>query len=120
MAIKSPPKIGKGNSLFYALIVAGFLTWNTISWSHTRDGGWEFKSKEAPLAIVTPCLVLMGVALGINLSGAFQAIANIATIVTRNSAAISTLAAKTGTELLPEENTKLLELKDNSEDESKP
>lgn len=89
---KSPTKIGRGNSLFYALIVGAFLTWNTISWSYDKQKGWEFKSKDVPLAIVTPCLVLMGVALGINLGGAFKAITDLAMIVTRNSMAINTLA----------------------------
>lgn len=87
-------KIGKANSLFYALIVGAFLTWNTISWSYSKEEGWQFKSKEVPLAIVTPCLVLMGVALGINLGGAFKAITDLAMIVSRNSIAISTLAHK--------------------------
>lgn len=36
----------------------------------------------------------MGVALGINLGGAFKAITDLATIVTRNSIAINTLASK--------------------------
>ena len=111
---KSPTKIGKGNSLFYALIVAVFLTWNTISWSHTKDGGWEFKSKEAPLAIVTPCLVLMGVALGINLGGFYKAIADIAAIAYRNSAAINSLAKKANTEALPEEQINQSEREDKS------
>lgn len=102
---KLPSKLGKGNSLFYALIVAFFLTWNTVSWSHTKEGGWEFKSKEAPLAIVTPCLVLMGVALGINLGGFYKAISDIAAIVSRNSAAINNIAAKTETQLPSEDNT---------------
>lgn len=110
MASKPPAKIGKANSLFYALIVAGFLTWNTISWSYNKENGWSFKSKEVPLAIVTPCLVLMGVALGINLSGAFKAITEIATIVTRNSTNINSLAAKTGIELPPEKEIKSSEL----------
>lgn len=112
MISKSPAKIGKANSLFYALIVAGFLTWNTVSWSYNKEDGWNFKSKEVPLAIVTPCLVLMGVALGINLSGAFKAITEIATIVTRNSANINNLAAKTGIELPVEEELKPPEVKD--------
>ncbi len=109
---KSHTSIGKGNSLFYALIVAVFLTWNTISWSYNKEEGWSFKSKEVPLAIVTPCLVLMGVALGINLSGAFKAITDIAAMVTRNSTAISNLAIKTGTELPPEEEVKHGETED--------
>lgn len=89
---KAHTKIGRGNSLFYALIVGAFLTWNTVSWSYSKEEGWQFKSKDVPLAIVTPCLVLMGVALGINLGGAFKAITELAMIVSRNSIAINTLA----------------------------
>lgn len=92
--MKKPTKVGRGNSLFYALIVGAFLTWNTISWSYSDEEGWRFKSKEVPLAIVTPCLVLMGVALGINLGGAFKAINDLARIVTRNSIAINNLAGQ--------------------------
>lgn len=110
--IKTPTKLGKGNSLFYALIVAGFLTWNTVSWSYSKDEGWQFKSKEVSLAIVTPCLVLMGVALGINLGGFYKAIADIAVIVSRNSSAIRNIAAKTETELPPNEQTKSSEWED--------
>lgn len=110
--VKTPAKIGRGNSLFYALIVAGFLTWNTVSWSYNKEEGWQFKSKEVPLAIVTPCLALMGVALGINLGGFYKAIADIATIVSRNSSAIRDIAAKTETEILPDEPTKLSDLED--------
>lgn len=111
---KTPTKIGRGNSLFYALIVAGFLTWNTVSWSYEKNQGWQFKSKEVPLAIVTPCLVLMGVALGINLGGFYKAIADIATIASRNSAAIRNIAAKTETDLPPDEQTKSSDLEDRS------
>lgn len=100
---KSPTKIGRGNSLLYALIVAGFLTWNTIDLQYSKREGWSFKSKEPPLEIVTPCFVLMGVALGINLTGIFKTISDLAAIVTRNSAAIHTIAARTGTELAIEE-----------------
>lgn len=119
MSVKLPSKIGKGNSLFYALIVAVFLTWNTIDWHYDKKQGWVFGSKDPPIEIVMPCFIFIGVGLGINLSGAFQAIAqvsqslaNIATIVTRNSVAISNIAAKTGTELPPEDNTQSLEADD--------
>lgn len=89
---KSKSPIGKGNSLFYTLIVAAFLTWNTISWSYSKEKGWTVQSKDVPLAIVTPCLVLMGVGLGVNLGGAFKMITELAAIVTRNSIAINALA----------------------------
>lgn len=91
---KSKSPIGKGNSLFYTLIVAAFLTWNTVSWSYNKEKGWTVQSKDVPLAIVTPCLVLMGVGLGVNLGGAFKMITELAAIVTRNSLAINALASK--------------------------
>lgn len=100
---KTPAKIGRGNSLLYALIVAAFLTWNTVDLQYNKREGWSFKSKEPPLEIVTPSFVLMGVGLGINLTGIFKTISDLATIVTRNSVAINSIAAKTGTELPPTE-----------------
>lgn len=96
---KLPAKIGKGNSLFYALIVAGFLVWNTIDLKYSKENKWSFNTKDPPVAVTMGCFILMGVGLGVNLGGAFQAIADIATIVTRNSVAISTIATKTRTEL---------------------
>lgn len=97
--IKPSTKLGKGNSLFYALIVAGFLMWNTLDLQYKKKDGWTFSTKDPPIMIVTPCFILIGVGLGVNLVEAFQAIANIAAIVTRNSANINSIAAKTGVEL---------------------
>lgn len=62
-----PVKIGKGNSLFYALIVGLFLTWQTISISYDRKNGLEIRTQQVPMAILTPCLVFMAAALGVNL-----------------------------------------------------
>jgi hypothetical protein len=105
----SNTKIGRGNSLFYALIVAAFLTWNTVSWSYSKEEGWTFKSKEVPLAIVTPCLVLMGVALGINLSGVFKALTDLALLVNRNTAQIYNLSTHQTQTQTPETEFKELE-----------
>lgn len=100
---KPATSLGKGNSLLYALIVAGFLTWNTVDLQYNKREGWSFKSKDPPSEIVTPCFVLMGVGLGVNLTGIFKAIADLASIATRNRAAIDVIAAKTGVDL-PAEN----------------
>lgn len=87
----SKPKIGKGNSLLYALVVSIFLGWQSIDISRTRDDGWSFRSKHVPVEILTPCLVFMGLALGINVS---EAITSIALAVTQNSIAIRALLNK--------------------------
>lgn len=105
-------KVGKGNSLFYALMITGFLFFNTIHLEYTKTEGWSFKSKEPPLEISTACLVLIAVALGVNLSGILQSIAHIAAVVTRNSAAINSIAAQTGAELPSEKETDLPETED--------
>lgn len=107
-------KVGKGNSLFYALMITGFLFFNTFHLEYTKAEGWSFKSKEPPLEISTACLVLIAVALGVNVSGIFQSVAHIAAIVTRNSAAINSIAAQTGAELPSDEKI------DSSEPENKP
>lgn len=88
---KTPSKIGKGNSLLYALVVSVFLGWQSIDISRTRDEGWSFRSKHVPVEILTPCLVFMGVALGVNIG---EAITSIALAVTRNSMAINALLTK--------------------------
>lgn len=88
---KTPYKIGKGNSLLYALAVSVFLGWQSIDISRTRDEGWSFRSKHVPVEILTPCLVFMGVALGVNIG---EAISSIALAVTRNSMAINALLTK--------------------------
>lgn len=89
----SPPKpaIGKGNSLLYAFIVSIILGWHSIEISRTRNNGWEFRSKHVPIEILTPCLVFLGVALGINIG---EAISSIAIAVTHNSRAINALLNK--------------------------
>ena len=96
-------KLGKSNSLFFALLITGFLFFNTIHLEYNKTEGWSFKSKEPPLEISTACLVLIAVALGVNVSGILQSIAHIAAIVTRNSAAINSIAAQTGAELPSDE-----------------
>lgn len=88
---KSPTKIGKRNSLLYALIVSVVLGWQSIDIKRTRDEGWSFSSKPVPVEILTPCLVFMAVALGVNVG---EVIASIALAVSRNSIAINALLTK--------------------------
>ena len=85
------PQVGKGNTLLYALVVSIVLGWQSIDISRTRDDGWSFRSKHVPVEILTPCLVFMGVALGVNIG---EAISSIALAVTRNSMAINALLTK--------------------------
>lgn len=85
------PQVGKGNTLLYALVVSVVLGWQSIDISRTRDDGWSFKSKHVPVEILTPCLVFLGVALGVNIG---EAIASIALAVSRNSIAINALLTK--------------------------
>lgn len=87
----SPTKIGKGNSLLYALIVSIFLSWQSVDIRRTRDDGWSFSSKHVPVEILTSCLVFMGVALGVNIG---EAISSISLAVARNSMAINALLTK--------------------------
>lgn len=84
-------KVGKGNTLLYALVVSIVLGWQSIDISRTRDDGWSFRSKHVPVEILTPCLVFLGVALGVNIG---EAIGSIALAVSRNSIAINALLSK--------------------------
>ena len=90
MAASKPP-IGRGNTLFYALLVGAFLTWQSIHISYSTDNGLEVKTQQVPVQILTPCLVFMAVALGINLG---DTLSKISEIVNRNSTAINSLNAK--------------------------
>ena len=92
-------QVGKNNSLFYALIVGAFLTWQSISISYSREDGWTAKSQPVPLPVLAPCLVFMAAALGISIK---EELTIIAAAVSRNSAAISNLASKTSTNLSSE------------------
>lgn len=82
-------KVGKGNTLFYALIVGAFITWQSIFISYSKEEGWVVRTQPVPLSVLAPCLVFIAAALGINLK---EEIVLIAAAVSRNSAAITTLA----------------------------
>jgi hypothetical protein len=85
-----PPttKVGKSNSLFWALVVAGFLTWQTLAISYSREEGLTVKTQPIPLNILAPCLVFIALAVGINIR---DELAILASLVNRNSAAINQL-----------------------------
>lgn len=90
---KSPTtKIGKSNTLFYALIVGAFITWQSIFISYSKDEGLIVKTQPVPLSVLAPCLVFIAAALGINLK---EEIVLVAAAVSRNSAAIANLAQTT-------------------------
>jgi hypothetical protein len=86
---KSPTtKVGKSNSLFWALVVAGFLTWQTLAISYSKEEDWVIKTQPIPLNILAPCLVFIALAVGINIR---DELAILASLVNRNSAAINEL-----------------------------
>jgi len=82
-------KIGKGNTLFYALVVTFILAWQSVKVEYKKPDGWTFQSQTIPIAVLTPCLVVMGVALGINIR---QEMLILAAFISRNSEAIADLA----------------------------
>lgn len=86
---KSTTKVGKGNTLFYALVVAAILAWQSVKVEFRKIDGWTFQSQPIPVAVLTPCLVVMGVALGINIR---EELLILAALISRNSAAIEELA----------------------------
>ena len=86
---KSSTKIGKGNTLFYALVVGAFITWQSIFISYSKEDGLVIKTQPVPLSVLAPCLVFIAAALGINIK---EEIVLIAAAVSRNSTAITALA----------------------------
>lgn len=85
----STSKVGKGNTLFYALVVGAFITWQSIFISYSKEDGLIVRTQPVPLSVLAPCLVFIAAALGINLK---EEIVLVAAAVSRNSAAITALA----------------------------
>ena len=88
MTKPSTTKVGKSNSLFWALVVAGFLTWQTLAISYSKEEGLTIKTQPIPLNILAPCLVFIALAVGINIR---DELAILAGLINRNSAAINQL-----------------------------
>lgn len=86
---KVTTKIGKGNTLFYALVVSAILAWQSIKVEYKKPEGWTFQSQPIPVAVLTPCLVVLGVALGINVR---EELLILAALISKNSKAIEELA----------------------------
>ena len=88
------PQVGKGNSLFYTLLVAGFLAWQSVHISITPQG-FELKSQDVPLEILALCLVAIAIGLGINiidtLKEVTRLVTEIAKIVNQNSRRLDSL-----------------------------
>jgi hypothetical protein len=89
--------IGKGNSLLYALFVAAFLVWQSISISYDKEG-LQVQSKEVPLPTIVACSAFIAIGLGVNILDTLQ---TLTTLVNRNAVLISSLAKKVNVD--PEE-----------------
>lgn len=107
-------KVGKGNTLFYALVVGAFITWQSIFISYSKEEGLEIRTQPVPLSVLAPCLVFIAAALGINLK---EEIVLIAAAVSRNSAAITTLAEQAYQQQhQPQESVEATDKKDDSQE----
>lgn len=105
-------KIGKGNSLLYALIVTGFLTWSSINIKYDKHNGWALETKPAPPLITTPCLILIGVGLGVNMLDILRTVVDVAN---RNSIAITNLTNKMTTLPIPQTQVNIIETEEKKE-----
>ncbi len=84
------PKIGKQNTLLYALLIAGFLVWQSLDVSYQKNE-LSIQSKNIDTNTLMVCSSTLLILLGFNIKDELFAIA---AIVSRNSSAISILAAK--------------------------
>ena len=82
-------QVGKQNTLFYALLIAGFMVFQSMDIKFGKD--WSAQSKDIDTNTLVICTSALLLLLGINIKDELFAIA---VIVSRNTALINILAAK--------------------------
>lgn len=82
-------QIGKQNTLFYALLVAGFMVFQSMDIKLGKE--WSAQSKNIDTNTLVICTSTLLILLGFNIKDELFAIA---AIVSRNSALINTLAVR--------------------------
>lgn len=83
-------KVGKQNTLFYGLLIGGFLVFQSLD-INLKKGEWSIQSKDIDINTLVVCSTTLLLILGINVKDELIAIA---AIVSRNSSAINIIAAK--------------------------
>ena len=103
-------KVGKQNTLFYGLLIGGFLVFQSLD-INLKKSEWSVQSKDVDINTLVVCSTTLLLILGINVKDELIAIA---AIVSRNSSVISVLAAKNhiSPETLESTETEPLEQKD--------
>lgn len=62
---RTKTNLGKGYSYLFALALTGLLVWQSASIGYDREKGWSLATKDLPLTLLIPVLVLIGTALGL-------------------------------------------------------
>lgn len=59
-------RLGKGYSFLFSIALTALLAWQSCDLKYSKADGWELKTRDVPLALLLPCLLLIAGALGIN------------------------------------------------------
>ena len=59
-------RLGKGYSFLFSLALTALLAWQSVDLKYSRIDGLEIKTRDVPLALLLPSLILIAGALGIN------------------------------------------------------
>ena len=68
-------KLGKGYSYLLAIAVTVVLGFSSIDAAYSKSDGWVLKTKNLPLSVILPGLLLVGSSLGINTDPLAQGLA---------------------------------------------
>lgn len=59
-------KLGKGYSFLFSLALTLLLAWQSVNVEYSKTEGWRVKTRDVPLALLLPSMLLIAGALGIN------------------------------------------------------
>lgn len=72
-------RLGKGYSFLFSIVITALLVWQSCDFRYTKSSGIEVKSRDVPLAILLPSMLLIAGALGINTDPIAQKIGTVLT-----------------------------------------
>lgn len=59
-------RLGKGYSFLFSIALTALLAWQSVDVKYSKADGLELKTRDVPLALLLPSLILIAGALGIN------------------------------------------------------
>jgi len=59
-------RLSKGYCFLFSISITALLAWQSIDLQYTKGNGLELKTRDVPLALLLPSMLLIAGALGIN------------------------------------------------------